>query len=371
MPSEPAARNTVSASRRGIISAASSWQRPPRPLPVTSTVVSPPETSARGRPPRASARRASQRSSSRGRASALSPVVGCSCRCTAKPAACSASRRAWSRWRLVPMSPFTGGTDGVLGGASPRSSTPRIAAGTWAQMPLPSSSATTAAKSTGSGTVGPEPMEDRLSPGTSERYSPTTRAGAASAASPPPLKRETALRTVLISWMSMLVRSIRSTSACFSARVMPASGAGSRAEAPPETSTSTTSAAPTPPSRASTASAAATPRSSGTGWPVSWVGQGRPGRAKPSLVTTSPPAMRSPSRRCASAAMGAAALPMLSSHNRPAGASATRSLRSRKVSASPPSRANACRSRYSGVMRDRPCRYRATACSRRAWLMAL
>ena len=55
------------------------------------------------------------------------------------------------------------------------------------------------AKVVGSATVGPEPMTEGSSPGTSEMTRVTTRAGAAAAASRPPLMAERCLRTQFIS----------------------------------------------------------------------------------------------------------------------------------------------------------------------------
>ena len=55
------------------------------------------------------------------------------------------------------------------------------------------------AKVVGSGTVGPEPMMERSSPGTSEITRVTTFAGKAAAARRPPLMAERCLRTQFIS----------------------------------------------------------------------------------------------------------------------------------------------------------------------------
>ncbi len=79
------------------------------------------------------------------------------------------------------------------------------------------------------------------SPGTSEIASVSTGAGQAASASRPPLIADRCLRTQLISPMLAPERSSAAVSARFSASVMPAAGAASRAEPPPEISASTRS----------------------------------------------------------------------------------------------------------------------------------
>ena len=82
--------------------------------------------------------------------------------------------------------------------------------------------------------MGPEAITERSSPGTSEMTRLTNRAGAAAAASRPPLIAERCLRTAFISPMrAPLLRSARFT-ACLSASVTPPAGSVSKAEPPPE-----------------------------------------------------------------------------------------------------------------------------------------
>ena len=72
------------------------------------------------------------------------------------------------------------------------------------------------------------------SPGTSEIAKVTTCAGAAAAASRPPLIAERCLRTVLISVMVAPERNNARVTACLSASVRPGAGKASSAEPPPE-----------------------------------------------------------------------------------------------------------------------------------------
>ena len=96
------------------------------------------------------------------------------------------------------------------------------------------STARASAKVVGSGTVGPEAITAGSSPGTSEIARVTTRAGAAAAASRPPLIAERCLRTVLISPIVAPERSSARVTACLSASVRPGAGSASSAEPPPE-----------------------------------------------------------------------------------------------------------------------------------------
>ena len=80
----------------------------------------------------------------------------------------------------------------------------------------------------------------------SERMSATTRAGWATRASCPPLTREMCLRSVLISRMSAPQARRDLVSACFSESEMPSTGAGVKAEPPPEMRTNTRSFGPRP-----------------------------------------------------------------------------------------------------------------------------
>ncbi len=102
------------------------------------------------------------------------------------------------------------------------------------------------AKVVGSGTVGPEAMTAGSSPGTSEIASVTTRAGAAAAASRPPLIAERCLRRQFISAMLAPLRSSALVTARLSSRVSPGAGSASSAEPPPEMRHSTRSSGPNP-----------------------------------------------------------------------------------------------------------------------------
>ena len=77
------------------------------------------------------------------------------------------------------------------------------------------------AKVVGSATVGPEPMTEGSSPGTSEMTNVTTRAGAAAAASLPPLMAERCLRTQFISVIVAPDLSSARLTCCLSAKVRP------------------------------------------------------------------------------------------------------------------------------------------------------
>ena len=121
----------------------------------------------------------------------------------------------------------------------------------------------------GSGTVGPEPIAEGSSPGTSEIAMVTNFAGKAVRASLPPLMRERCLRTVLISPMFAPERSSARVTACLSGKVKPDAGAIQLAEAPPDISTSTRSSAPAPLASSIARVAASRPAPSGTGWPAS------------------------------------------------------------------------------------------------------
>ncbi len=159
-------------------------------------------------------------------------------------------------------------------------------------------------------------MVERSSPTTSERTRVTTRAGAAARARPPPLRRERCLRTVLSSVMPAPARMSRAVTADLSSRLRPGTGAGSSAEAPPESSTRTMSSAVRPRTMASAACAACTPRASGSGWPArsSRVRRrGGPG----ALDTARPSASRAPRTCSAAAAIAGAALPAARTSTRP------------------------------------------------------
>ena len=179
--------------------------RPPRPLPRTVTVVSPPDSSTAGSGP-PGRRRGTRRRAAGGRSPACtsatsraSPSIAvaehdrrdarrsaAAAAALRAPAAGSRSARSGHRceqrvaglWRLVRRRRRGGAT--TAGGSS---------------MRYFASTARASAKVVGSGTVGPEAITAGSSPGTSEIAKVTTRAGAAAAASRPPLIAERCLRT--------------------------------------------------------------------------------------------------------------------------------------------------------------------------------
>ena len=89
--------------------------------------------------------------------------------------------------------------------------------------------ASASAEVVGSGDVGPEAIVAGSSPGTSEMIRATTRAGAAAAASRPPLIAERCLRTQLISAMPAPLFSNARLIACLSERLRPGAGSASSA----------------------------------------------------------------------------------------------------------------------------------------------
>ncbi len=117
----------------------------------------------------------------------------------------------------------------------------------------------------GSGTVGPEAMIEGSSPGTSEIISATTLAGAAAAASLPPLMAERCFRTVFISEMVAPLLSSALFTACLSSSVSPSGGSASSAEPPPEIRQSTRSSSVSPCTSSRMRRAASRPAASGTG----------------------------------------------------------------------------------------------------------
>ena len=90
-----------------------------------------------------------------------------------------------------------------------------------------------------SGTEGPEPTSLAVPPITSLATTVSTPRGAAARARPPPLRRERCLRTTLISWIDAPESSMARVIARFVRSVIPAAVAHTSADAPPETSTST------------------------------------------------------------------------------------------------------------------------------------
>ena len=101
-------------------------------------------------------------------------------------------------------------------------------------MPYFASTARASANVEASGTVGPDAMTAGSSPGTSEIANVTTRAGAAAAASRPPLIAERCLRTVLISPIVAPQRNSARVTACLSLSDSPGAGSVNSAEPPPE-----------------------------------------------------------------------------------------------------------------------------------------
>ncbi len=122
----------------------------------------------------------------------------------ALPAAASkASRLLAITSRLTPANAWSPGF-GVSGRspASTESTRDRPASGSRRQMPACSNCSRTSRAVVGSGTHGPDPMEARSSPITSEITYPRTLAGARARASFPPPQRENRLRIRFIAVMS-------------------------------------------------------------------------------------------------------------------------------------------------------------------------
>ena len=120
-----------------------------------------------------------------------------------------------------------------------------------------------------SATVGPEAITSGSSPGTSEMRKACSEAGAAAAASRPPLIAERCLRTAFISWIVVPLFSRARLTACLSSRLTPSAGSVSRAEPPPEISAITLSSAFRPETSSRMRRAASRPAASGTGWDAS------------------------------------------------------------------------------------------------------
>ena len=156
---------------------------------------------------------------------------------------------------------------------------------------------------------------ERSSPTTSERTRETTRAGAAARARPPPLRRERCLRTVFSSPMVAPARRSSQVTTALSSRVMPGTGAGSRAEAPPEMRTSSRSSLSRPRASPSTAVAASSPRRSGSGWRATRTCV-RCSVLREVMSTARASLMRSPSTSSAAWAMVPAALPAAATTSR-------------------------------------------------------
>ena len=264
MPGWPSSA-TASASRNSAL-------RPPRPPPRTVTVVSPPERSTQGGSPidpTSPPKRATWRAipactcaTSRASPSIESPrITGATPAARATSAAArSASCAVASMITSLRANRGSPGF-GVSSFAARRCSI--TACGS--SIPYFASTASASANVVGSGTVGPDAITDGSSPGTSEIASVTTRAGAAAAASRPPLIAERCLRTQFISVMFAPDFSSARFTACLSSSVRPSAGAASRAEPPPEMRQRTRSSGPSPFTSSSMRAAARRPAASGTG----------------------------------------------------------------------------------------------------------
>ena len=182
---------------------------------------------------------------------------------------------ATSRYRM----PASRGSSGFRVSLAGSSSAAVTAGG--GEIPNRRSTRRAAASVVGSAAVGPEPMVAGSSPATSDMASVASCAGAAAAASRPPLIAERCLRTVLISWMSAPAASRARFTACLSASVRPGAGRLSRAEAPPDSRNSTRSSGPAACARSRICFVAATPARSGTGWAASTTRIERQGTAWP------------------------------------------------------------------------------------------
>ena len=123
----------------------------------------------------------------------------------------------------------------------------------------------------GSAAVGPDAITSSGSPITSERRSATIGAGWAARASWPPLSRERCFRTAF-NWLIVAPHSRRRrVTACFSASVIPGTGAGVSADPPPEMRQRTRSRDRASPAIRRISAEAASPRASGIGCPDSTI----------------------------------------------------------------------------------------------------
>ena len=253
--------------------------RPPRPPPRTVTVVSPPDSSTAGSdtmslPTRnwpvrnCSAIAACTAATSRASPSIRSlSTIGVTPRAravsAAAPSACCGLAISWKRaWPKTGLSGF-----GVSSAAAARWAS--TASGS--RISYLDRTARASAKVVGSGTVGPEAITAGSSPGTSEIASVITRAGAAAAASRPPLIAERCFRTVLISPIVAPERSNARVTACLSAKVRPGAGSARSAEPPPEIKQISWSSGPSPRAMSRIPRAASSPARSGTGWLASTI----------------------------------------------------------------------------------------------------
>ncbi len=116
-----------------------------------------------------------------------------------------------------------------------------------------------------SGSVGPDAITDKSSPGISDIASVTHCAGQIVSASRPPLTRERCFLTQFISLMLAPLCSSFVFNIFLSSRLMPSAGRVSRAEPPPETRNTTKSSEVRFATSACISRAAAIPASSGMG----------------------------------------------------------------------------------------------------------
>ncbi len=139
-------------------------------------------------------------------------------------------------------------------------------------------------------------MASSTSPATSETVRLTSRAGAARAASRPPLIAETCLRTVFTSTIGAPDPSSSSWRRLFSACVTPSGGRLVSAELPPVKAAITRSPGPRPSTSSMTRRAAASERSEGSGWSArSTSTRSSAIESAPLRTATAPPSRRSPS----------------------------------------------------------------------------
>ena len=146
-----------------------------------------------------------------------------------------------------------------------------------------------------------------------------TFAGAAAAASRPPLKLETCLRTTLTSVIGIPAESSSLCSSDFSAAVTPSGGRLVKAELPPVKQAITRSRSPSAPAAESSDRAAALLRAPGIGCSASTTSTRRNASSGACRATTRPPASRWPRTRSSAAAIVRLALPDPSTMTVPSG----------------------------------------------------
>ncbi len=151
-------------------------------------------------------------------------------------------------------------------------------------------------------------MEPRSSPMTSESKSVTILARV-DAASPPPLTNDKCFLTTLISLIVAPLRSSRRVVRCLSASVTPATGAGSRLDAPPDKRTISRSRGVRRCVRSRSRRVAWRPARSGIGWAASTTAIRLVASVWPVLTMTSPSSNLVPSAVSTACAILADALP--------------------------------------------------------------